>query len=140
MTCTFFGHRDTPKEKEPILKSTLVDLIENKGVDTFYVGNNGNFDKMVCSALSELSVLYPIKVYIVLACLPKNEDDNSERTILPEGIEAVPPRFAISYRNKWMIEKSDFVVTYVVHSWGGAARFKELAEKKGKAVIECSSV
>lgn len=80
MTCTFFGHRDTPKEKEPILKSTLADLIENKGVDTFYVGNNGNFDKMVCSALSGLSVLYPIKVYIVLACLPKNEDDNSERT------------------------------------------------------------
>ena len=48
----------------------------------------------------------------------------------------MPLRFAISYRNKWMIEQSDYVVTYVNHSWGGAAQFKELAEKKGKTVIE----
>ncbi len=136
MTCTFFGHRDTPKEKEPILKSTLIDLIENKKVDTFYVGNNGNFDNMVRSVLSELSIIYPIKYYIVLSYLPKKETENSEYAILPNGIEAVPPRFAISYRNKWMIEKSDFVVTYVTHSWGGAARFKELSHKKEKTVID----
>lgn len=135
MTCTFFGHRDTPKEKEPILKSTLIDMIENKNVDIFYVGNNGNFDSMVCTVLSELSSVYPIKFYIVLSYVPKKEMDNSERTILPEGIETVPPRFAISYRNKWMIEQSDYVITYVIHSWGGAAQFKELAEKKGKTVI-----
>ena len=34
-----------------------------------------------------------------------------------------------------MIEKSDYVVTYVHHSFGGAAQFKEIAEKKGKIVI-----
>ena len=135
MTCTFFGHRDTPNEKEPILKSTLIDLIENKDVDTFYVGNNGNFDNMVRSVLSELSSIYPIKFYIVLSYLPKKETENSEHTILPDGIEAIPPRLAISYRNKWMIEKSDFVITYVTHSWGGAEKFKELSYKKGKTVI-----
>ncbi len=136
MICTFFGHRDTPKETEPILKSILKDLIENKGVDTFYVGNDGNFDNMVISLLSELSLTYPIKYYIVLAYLPKKETENTEHTILPEGIENAPPRFAISYRNKWMIEQSDYVVTYVNHSWGGAAQFKELAEKRGKTVID----
>ena len=135
MTCTFFGHRDTPKEKEPILKSTLIDIIENKNVDTFYIGNNGNFDSMVCTVLSELSEKYPIKYYIVLSYVPKQKTENSERTILPEGIETVPLRFAISYRNKWMIEQSDYVVICVSRSWGGAAQFKELAEKKGKTVI-----
>ena len=61
-------------------------------------------------------------------------------TILPEGIETVIKRFAINYRNKWMIEQSDFVVTYVVHDGGsGAAQFKKLAERKGKTVIELSS-
>ena len=137
MTCTFFGHKDTPKETEPTLRSTLTDLIENKKVDTFYVGNNGNFDNMVSTILSEFSLTYPIKYYIALAYLPKKETENTEHTILPEGIETVPPRFAISYRNKWMIEKSDYVVTCVNHSCGGAAQFKELAKKKGKAVIEC---
>lgn len=34
-----------------------------------------------------------------------------------------------------MIDKSDYVVVYITHPWGGAAQFKELAEKKGKAVI-----
>ena len=47
LTCTFFGHKDTPKEIEPTLRSTLVDLIENKNVLKFYVGNHGNFDYMV---------------------------------------------------------------------------------------------
>ena len=136
MTCTFFGHKDTPKETEPTLRSTLTDLIINKDVNVFYVGNNGNFDNMVSAILSELSLTYPIKYYIVLAYLPKKETENTEHTILPEGIETVLTRFAISYRNKWMIEKSDYVVTYVNHSWGGAAQFKELAEKKGKTVIE----
>ena len=32
-------------------------------------------------------------------------------------------------------KKSDFVVTYVRHTWGGAAQFKEIAEKSKKHVI-----
>ena len=60
MVCTFFGHKDTPKEIEPTLRSTLVDLIENKNATMFYVGNNGNFDLMVRHQLEELSELCPI--------------------------------------------------------------------------------
>lgn len=55
--------------------------------------------------------------------------------MLPEGIETVHPRFAISWRNKWMIKQSDYVVTYVTHSWGGAAQFAELAEKQKKIIV-----
>ena len=54
-TVTFFGHKDTPKEIEPTLRSTLMDLIENKNVNVFYVGNNGNFDTMVRRQLENLS-------------------------------------------------------------------------------------
>ena len=39
-------------------------------------------------------------------------------------------RFAIDYRNRWMIDRSDYVVTYVVHDLGsGAAKYKRLAEE-----------
>ena len=55
MTVTFFGHKDTPKEIEPTLRTTLVDLIENHGATEFYVGNNGNFDTMVRRQLEDLS-------------------------------------------------------------------------------------
>ena len=55
--------------------------------------------------------------------------------MLPEGIERVPKRFAISWRNNWMLENSDYVVAYVTHSWGGAVQFVEKAEKRGQKVI-----
>ncbi len=38
MTVTFFGHRDAPKEIEPTLRTTLIDLIENRNATDFYVG------------------------------------------------------------------------------------------------------
>ena len=140
MTATFFGHKDTPKNIEPTLRTTLVDLIENHGADLFYVGNNGNFDTMVRRQLENLSQTYPITYNIVLAYLPtkKSEYDDYTNTILPEGIETIPKRFAISWRNKWMIQQSDVVVTYVTRNFGGAAQFKEIAEKQSKTVIELS--
>lgn len=140
MTVTFFGHKDTPKEIEPTLRTTLVDLIENHGATEFYVGNNGNFDTMVRRQLENLSQTYPITYNIVLAYIPtkKSEYDSFTNTLLPEGIETIPKRFAISYRNKWMVEQSDVVVTYVTHSFGGAAQFKAMAERQGKTVIELS--
>ena len=134
-TVTFFGHRDTPKEIEPALRLTLIDLIENKNATVFYVGNHGNFDAMVRRQLEELSKTYPIKYYVVLAYMPSKNDKPDEHTILPEGIETVPRRFAINYRNKWMLGKSDIVVTYVTRNFGGAWEFEQMAEKAQKYMI-----
>ena len=141
MVCTFFGHKDTPKEIEPTLRSTLIDLIENKNVTVFYVGNNGNFDTMVRRQLEDLSQTYPITYSVVLAYLPteNNKYDNLTNTIYPEGLETVPKRFAISWRNKWMIQQSSIVVTYVTHSFGGAAQFKKMAVRQSKYVVEVSN-
>ena len=141
MVCTFFGHRQIQKKIEPILRSTLIDLIENHEVYLFYVGTHGDFDRMVVRVLNDLSVRYPISFFVVLAYLPERcshitRSDDPDM-IFPEGIETVPKRFAISYRNKWMIQQSDYVVTYVVDPVGsGAAQFKALAVKQGKRIIE----
>ena len=137
MTVTFFGHRDAPKEIEPTLRTTLIDLIDNKNATDFYVGNNGNFDAMVRHQLEELSEIYDIKYSVVLAYLPdkKSEYDAYTNTIYPEGIETVPKRFAISWRNKWMLKQADTVITYVTHPSLGAWEFEKLAVKQGKRVI-----
>ena len=45
MTCTFFGHRDFPREMMPNLRAQIVHLIENRGVTQFYVGNQTSLDK-----------------------------------------------------------------------------------------------
>ena len=138
--CTFFGHRDCPTSIKPRLRSILIDLIENKHVDTFYVGNQGNFDRLVCSLLQELSLEYThISYNIVLAYLPNNSDalrfGSYLNIIFPEGLETVPLRCAISWRNSWMLERADLVVSYVAYSWGGASKFIDIAKQKGKCII-----
>lgn len=137
-SCTFFGHTDTPKEIEPILRSTLIELIEKQNVHLFFVGNHGCFDQMVTNTLNTLKNQYPeIQFYIVLAYLPteKQIETNKTDTVFPEGIECVPKRFAIVWRNQWMIDRSDFVITFVQRNFGGAATFQKKAAKKGKRII-----
>lgn len=140
MTCTFFGSSDTPLKVKNKLKETITALIENRGVDRFYVGNHGNFDKIALAVLKELSGLYPqIDYCVVYAYLPQDctrDCEDFSHTVYPEGIEAVPKRFAINYRNKWMICHSDIVITFVRNSFGNSAKFKKSAEKQGKEIIE----
>ena len=136
--CTFFGHKDCPETIKPRLREVLTDLITINGVDTFYVGNQGRFDGIVRSVLRALEKEYPeIHYAVVLAYLPgkKNEYDDFSDTILPEGIEAVHPRYAVEWRNRWMLQRADCVVTYIAHPWGGAAKFAEKAKRDGKTVI-----
>lgn len=137
--CTFFGHRDCPATIRPRLRAVLVELIERHGVEQFYVGRQGAFDAMARSVLRELAEVYShISYAVVLERLPGPRDkavwDFSD-TIFPEGLETVPPWFAISRRNEWMLKQADFVVTYITHNWGGAAQYAEKAQRQGKRVL-----
>ena len=136
--CTFFGHRDCPYASKVKLRDVLIDLIENHNVDMFYVGHQGAFDSLVSGVLRELAQEYPhVRYAVVLAYMPAEHSgpvDYSD-TMLPEGIELVHPRYAISWRNNWMLQQADFVVAYVGHSWGGAAQYVQKAIRSGKTVI-----
>ncbi len=140
MVCTFFGHRDTGDEILPRLKEKIIDLIISEQVDKFYVGNQGHFDYMVRKVLGEIKMAYPFIVFsVVLAYMPQNACEWDESKYIdseyPEALADVPRRFAIDKRNRWMLERSDFVITHVTRSFGGAAKFKEIAERKKKRVI-----
>ncbi len=145
MTVSFFGHRKIcgNEEIKRKLKEILQKLIAENGATNFYVGNNGEYDTIVRKTLKELKKDYPqINYAVVLSYLPienkiKENDDYSD-TIFPEELAKVPRRFAIDKRNHWMIERSSVVVTYVKNNIGGAAKFKEIAEKKGLNIINIS--
>ena len=142
-TCTFFGHKDCPDSIKERLWETLKELIVNHHVDMFYVGNQGRFDAIVRGVLRELKKEYPqINYAVVLAYIPgkQNEYDNYSDTMLPEGIESVHPRYAISWRNNWMLRQSDYVVTYITHSWGGAAQYAAKAARQEKTVINLADI
>jgi len=139
MRVTFFGHRQVLEDIQPLLESTIEDLILHHNANCFYVGNQGEFDSMVYKTLKELKVKYPqISYAVVLAYMPpegKNIQREDMPTLYPDGLETVPRKFAISFRNRWLIDHSDTVISYVTYSVGGAATFTALAEKRGKEVI-----
>ena len=136
MICTFFGHRDTPAWVEEKLEKEVAALIEKQNVDTFYVGDQGNFDKMAQRVILSAKKKYGfVRGYIVLHCIPERMQPVELESFVPEGLECVPPRYAISHRNRWMAEHSDVVLAYVVRPFGGAAQYVSLAQKKNKKVI-----
>ena len=137
--CTFFGHRDVAGNIKPVLKEILIELIEKEGIERFLVGNEGGFDQIVTMVLRELKNTYShIRMEVVLAYLPQS--GKAEETIYPEGLESVPKRFAIDYRNRWLVENSHCVVSYVQRNHGGAAKFLHLAERKGLKVINVAKI
>lgn len=136
--CTFFGHRDCPNTIKEKLQDVLEELIIHHHVDTFYVGHQGQFDAIVYHALQELKKTYAhIRVIVALAYMPGKKTDTAhyENTLLPDGIESIPPRYAISYRNDWMLKQADYAVTYITHSFGGAYQYAEKAIRQKKPVI-----
>ena len=133
--CTFFGHRDAPSTIEPFIKQTILKLLD-KGIERFFVGNNGGFDLLVQSALEEISREHSIKYNIVLSYIDEVAiSGNQEATILPEGQELVCPRLAICKRNEWMIENSSFVVAYVTNRSTNSYRLVEKSRKIGLMII-----
>ena len=135
-TCIFFGNRTATSDLSEKIISKIKYLINEKGVNLFYVGNHGNFDKIVMQCLIEVKKQYEnIDYAIVLAYMPKKELDYTDKTIFPEGQESALPKYAINKRNKWMLKNADYLITYVSHP-GNSALLREEALKKGICVID----
>lgn len=136
-TCTFFGHKDTPESVKQDLYAAIENLIVEHGVETFYVGNQGHFDFYTRAALRQLQQKYPIRYAVVLPYMPGGQTEYGDftDTMLPEGIEEVHPKYAISWCNDWLLRQSNFVIAYIHHNWGGAARYVQKACRQGKTVI-----
>lgn len=142
--CTFFGHRDADSGVISTLRSTIEDLILNHRVDTFYIGNQGNFDFYAKKVVCELATKYGhIRYAVVLAYRPDNSTKEKyfdfSDTIIPEEVATAHPRYSIVVRNKWMIEHSDYVISYITHDFGGAAKAIDLCRKKNKRIINVAS-
>ena len=57
------------------------------------MGNNGEFDRTVRRVLRDLKEHYPyMKYYVVLAYMPRNDDEDYSDSIYPEGLESVPKK------------------------------------------------
>lgn len=143
MTCCFFGHKDAPSSIYHKLEEAIEKIITEDNVAEFLVGNQGQFDSMALRALRCMKEKYPHILYnVVLAYMPTETEERNPyefgETMLPEGIESVHPRYAISWRNKWMVNEPDIIIAYITHSWGGAAKYVDMAKRKNKFIYNLS--
>lgn len=140
MIITFCGHSDF-YEKEDMAK-TVMEAIEKIGKGKkveFFLGGYGNFDNFGHRIAKEYKLKHN-ETRIVFVTPYQTESYleykayNYDEIIYPFE-DKVIPRFAITYRNKWIIEGSDFVIAYVKRSFGGAYKMLKQAEKAKKQIF-----
>lgn len=149
MIITFCGHSQfsqTEKIRQEIM-NILEERVNGQCID-MYLGGYGEFDIFAyecCKQYKEAHLgasLILITPYITLQYQRSHLDSQKhlyDGIIYPD-IEDKPLGFAISYRNKYMVDKSDLIIAYVSHKWGGAYKMYEYAKKEGKEIINLAEV
>ncbi len=144
MIVAFCGHSYFSKTEE--YEQKIFHLLERNVGDNpaqLYLGGYGDFDAFAYNCGKKYKETHPnvslvfVTPYLTVGYQRNCLEHQKARydSILYPDIENVPPRFAISHRNKYMIEKADFVIAYVDHDWGGAYKTYKHAKRKGKVVF-----
>ena len=133
--CFFIGHGNTPERIYPLLAEAVERHITEYDVTDFYVGHYGNFDRMAARAVKEAKKKYPyIQLILILpyhpAECPVEIPEGFDDTYYPFTNERIPKRFAILKTNQFFVVASRYLISYVKHSWGGAAKTLEYARKR----------
>ena len=118
MIIAFFGHSDfvSTKTIEEKLYSILSSIPDDEKVD-FYLGGYGRFDSFAYTCAKQYQKSKPnarlifVTLYITEKYI-KNRADGYDEIIYPE-LENKLPKFAIKYRNNWMVKQADIVIFYL---------------------------
>ena len=144
MIITFCGHSQytgTDEDERKIL-SFLEETVGDADAE-LYLGGYGAFDAFARECGRKYQKTHPNTrlIFVTPYITPDYQKNHLEHKkklyddILYPGLEGVPMRFAISRRNRWMVEQADWVVAYVAHTFGGAYQSYVYAQKKKKKIL-----
>ncbi len=143
--CCFIGHSEIWNDISQALTDAVERHIAEYGVTDFLVGNYGQFDRMAAATVKRAKAQHPgIRLYLMLPYRPEQgrpllDMEGFDNAVYPIEMERVPLKLAIPRLNRIMVEDANYVIAYVMHSWGGAATTLEYAqarERKGLIHIE----
>lgn len=141
--CVFFGHRDLTSSLAVPLDCAIRHAILEHGITHFWYGGHGNFDRMAARAVVKHQPLFPdIRLELVRAYMPGKAEQNLppyDPSIYPDGLEFVPQRFAISHRNRWMVQQCDLVICYVERSFGGVYEACRQAQRRDVPILNLAA-
>lgn len=141
--CCGFGHRNLFCNINAELRKAVEYLITEKGVDTFYTGGMGEFDEEFTNAVREAKVKYKNIRIILIKPYFSNElnlcrnyyENRYDEVIIFERNDRLHPKAAIGKRNRYMIDKSSFIIGCIHRDFGGAYTALKYAKRQGKTVI-----
>lgn len=148
MIVTFCGHARFSKSEE--YEKKILAFLEEKIGDQpadMYLGGYGSFDSFAYDCCKKYKETHPsvslvfVTPYMTIDYQKNHLNYQNARydSILYPEIEDKPKRYAITYRNKYMVEKADYVVAYVSHDWGGAYTAYKHAKRNGKAILNLAN-
>lgn len=121
MVACFIGHRTITVTDELCerIRTTVLDLIDNQGVDTFLFGSRSQFDELCLKIVTEIKEIRPhIRRIYVRAEYPYIGADYEkylltfyDETYMPENIIHAGKAVYIE-RNRHMIDSSDICIFY----------------------------
>ena len=149
MIISFFGHRrfcKGEKYKQEFLK--MIEAFAGDNAVDFYLGGYGAFDSFAYACCKEYKKTHPrvrlvfVTPYITVSYQQNNLSLQKTRydAIVYPDIEDKPLKFAITYRNYWMVDKADSILFYVDHAWGGAYQAYKYAKRKNKRIFNLADI
>jgi len=140
MKIAFCGHSQyihNSKDESKVLE-ILESRVKNEPCE-FFLGEYGGFDSFAYSCAKKFKSTHPDALLIFItpyndaSRLAKYESNRFDLIIYPE-LEAIPPKYAIIHRNKWIVEQADVIIAYITHNYGGAYKMYQLAKSRKKEI------
>ncbi len=134
----FIGHNECFDVSLQLLQQNVENCIK-KGYSTFMSGGQGGFDRLSAIAVYQSKKSFPhIQNILVIPYLSFKIFDRSifDEIVCPNDFEKYHFKAAIPARNRFLVDNADLAITYIRHSWGGAATTFAYAKKKQLKMIE----
>ena len=143
IVCCGFGHRLIFSNIQEELYRTLERLICEENVRTFLVGEQGEFDALFAKTVLRLKEKHSgLRLFLILPYFSNRLNENKslyekkyDEVIIPEAVEGRHYKNASVFKNRWMIDQSDVIISYVHRDFGGAFSAVSYAKRKNKRII-----
>lgn len=145
MTITFCGHADFCGNES--FEEKIISVLREKMPDEIFLGGYGAFDGFAynCAQKYKKSEAPSLRICLITPYLDAEHKKGLARDveydeIIYPPLENVPPRFAISRRNEWMVDNADCLIAFVERSFGGAYKTLKYAEKRKREIINIAQI
>ncbi len=147
-SCCFTGHREIKDDIRAIEKKVRKEVLTliSRGVTVFYCGGAIGFDMLCGKIIIDIKKSFPsIKLYLALPCTDQNKyynaSQNADYELLKQESDKIYyasdhyHRGCMHLRNRFMVDSSNYVISYCQKNSGGTFYTIKYATEKDREII-----